>query len=93
MSQILLGHASRIDKIAASTPTGTSFAVSPGVYVLTVTEEPVEITRYAATIEAGEGTPLCTNTQWDDFEVLKPETWAIRSKGGTGRLVLTPKVD
>ena len=76
-----------IDQLAPNTAGGASFTVPVGTYLLTVTGEEIEICR-GATIAQGQGTPLVRATQLM-VDLFAPETWAIRSLGGTGRLVLT----
>jgi uncharacterized cupin superfamily protein len=77
-----------VNAVASNAADGNAIAVPAGFFVLTIEEEPVEIVRGAATVTQGNGTPLGRGTQWL-IRVDATEQWAIRSKGGTGRVVLT----
>lgn len=68
----------------------TTIKIRPGAYLLTVSNETVEIAFNATTCPAGKGTPLVAGTQIEFFNPAEGLTdMAFYSAGGTGRVMLT----
>jgi hypothetical protein len=73
---------------AANDADGATATVPPGLYVLTVSGEDVEI-KNGATVAAGAGTPLLKGTQWEGVRYRSPTAIACRSLGGGGVVKFT----
>lgn len=68
----------------------TTIKIRPGSYLLTVSNETVEIALNATTCTAGKGTPLVAGTQIEFFNPAEGLTdVAFYSAAGTGRVMFT----